>query len=85
MGSGIGGSTAEAELAALASWPHPAPAITGAERADRMRRAQALMAELGADALIIGAGAANSASAVDPPMPLLISTSSALASLYVGP
>jgi Xaa-Pro dipeptidase len=56
MGSGIGGSTAEAELAALAPWPNPAPAITAAERAERARHAQALMAELGADALLIGAG-----------------------------
>jgi Xaa-Pro dipeptidase len=56
MGSGIGGSAAEAELAALAPWPTPAPAISAAERADRMRRAQAQMTELGADALIIGAG-----------------------------
>src|SRR5258708_32846126 len=56
MSSGIGGSTAEAELAALSPWPNPAPAITAAERAERARHAQALMAELGADALIIGAG-----------------------------
>ncbi|HEY2356870.1 MAG TPA: Xaa-Pro peptidase family protein [Phenylobacterium sp.] len=56
MGVGIGGSTAEAELAVLAPWPNPAPAITAAERGVRTRRAQALMAEIGADALIIGAG-----------------------------
>ena len=56
MSSGIGGSTAQAELAALAAWPTPAPAITAAERGDRIRRAQALMAELSAEALIIGAG-----------------------------
>lgn len=56
MTSGIGGSTAEAELAALAPWPNPAPAITAAERAQRMARAQALMDEIGADALIVGAG-----------------------------
>ena len=56
MSSGIGGSTAEAELAALAPWPTPAPAITAAEREDRIRKAQSLMGELGADALIIGAG-----------------------------
>ena len=54
---GIGGSTAEAELAALKPWPDPAPAITAAERAQRLARAQALMGETGADALIIGAGA----------------------------
>jgi len=28
MSSGIGGSTAEAELASLGLWPNPAPAIT---------------------------------------------------------
>src|SRR4051794_16619430 len=56
MSSGIGGSTAEAELATLKAWPNPAPAITAAERAQRLARAQALMAELGADALIVGAG-----------------------------
>ena len=52
----IGGSTAEAELAALKPWPHPAPAITTAERATRIARAQALMADISADAIIVGAG-----------------------------
>src|SRR5438445_7647369 len=56
MSNGIGGSTAEAELAALAPWPNPAPAITAAERAQRIARAQALMADIGAEALIVGAG-----------------------------
>ncbi|HEY2751531.1 Xaa-Pro peptidase family protein [Phenylobacterium sp.] len=56
MGAGIGGSTAEAELARLAPWPNPAPAIAAAERATRSRRAKVLMAEIGADAMIIGAG-----------------------------
>jgi len=56
MGSGISGSTAEVELAALAPWPHPAPAITRAERDQRLARAQALMGDLGADAMIVGAG-----------------------------
>ncbi|WP_394762870.1 M24 family metallopeptidase [Phenylobacterium sp.] len=56
MTSGIGGSTLEAELAALRPWPNPAPAITAAERAQRLARAQALMDEIGAEALIIGAG-----------------------------
>ncbi|HXA38416.1 MAG TPA: Xaa-Pro peptidase family protein [Phenylobacterium sp.] len=56
MSSGIGGSTAEAELAALGPWPSPAPAITAAERAKRLARAQTLMAEVGAEALIVGAG-----------------------------
>ncbi|THD59447.1 Xaa-Pro peptidase family protein [Phenylobacterium sp.] len=56
MSSGIGGSTAEAELAALGPWPNPAPAITTAERGQRIARAQALMAGLGAEAMIVGAG-----------------------------
>jgi Xaa-Pro dipeptidase len=56
MSSGIGGSTAEAELAALAPWPDPAPAITADERAQRIARARALMADIGAEALIVGAG-----------------------------
>ncbi|MBS0331234.1 MAG: aminopeptidase P family protein [Proteobacteria bacterium] len=56
MSNGIGGSTAEAELAQLKPWPNPAPAITAAERAERLAKAQRLMAELGAEALIIGAG-----------------------------
>lgn len=57
MSSGIGGSTAQAELEALPAWPDPAPAITAVERAERIARAQALMGEMGADAIIVGAGA----------------------------
>ena len=53
----IGGSTAEAELAGLAPWPNPAPAITRDERLARMAKARALMGEIGADAILIGAGA----------------------------
>jgi Xaa-Pro dipeptidase len=56
MSSGIGGSTAEAELAALGPWTNPAPGIGAEERLARLARAQALMAEIGADALIVGAG-----------------------------
>jgi Xaa-Pro dipeptidase len=56
MSSGIGGSTAEAELASLAPWPNPAPAITGTERMARLAHAQALMGDLDAEALIVGAG-----------------------------
>jgi Xaa-Pro dipeptidase len=56
MAHGIGGSDAAAELAALAPWPDPAPAITAAERAERAARAQMLMAGIGADAIIVGAG-----------------------------
>jgi Xaa-Pro aminopeptidase len=56
MTHGIGGSTAEAELAALKPWSNPAPAITAAERAERLAKAQVLMGEIGADAIIVGAG-----------------------------
>lgn len=52
----IGGATAEAELAALTLWRNPAPAITATERVQRLARAQELMGEIGADAMIIGAG-----------------------------
>lgn len=57
MTHGIGGSTAEAELEELAPWPTPAAPLTQAERLDRLARARVLMDEIGADALIIGAGA----------------------------
>ncbi|MGH6967040.1 MAG: M24 family metallopeptidase [Phenylobacterium sp.] len=53
----IGGSTAEAELAGLAPWPNPAPAISRDERLARMAKARTLMGEIGADAILIGAGA----------------------------
>ena len=56
MTNGIGGSRAQAELAALGPWPDPAPAIAPAERLDRLARAQTLMAGIGAEALVIGAG-----------------------------
>lgn len=57
MGKSIGGSTAEAELAGLKAWPHPAPAISREERESRLAKAQGLMSGLGAEALVIGAGA----------------------------
>jgi len=59
MTSGIGGSTAEAELAALKPWPDPAPAITDDERYARMALAQVKMARMAevVDAMIVGAGA----------------------------
>jgi len=57
MSKGIGGSTAEAELASLGPWPNPAPAITTEERAHRLAKAQAILADLNADAIIVGAGA----------------------------
>lgn len=57
MTSGIGGSTAQAELADLKPWPNPAPAISVQERQARLVRARDLMRQIGAEALIIGAGA----------------------------
>lgn len=57
MSNGIGGSTAQAELAQLKPWPNAAPAISPAERKARLARARELMAQIGAEALIIGAGA----------------------------
>jgi len=57
MTRGIGGSTAERELAELRQWPAPAPPIATAERAGRLAKAQQLMSQIGADALIVGAGA----------------------------
>jgi Xaa-Pro dipeptidase len=56
MGRGIGGSTAESELAGLKPWPNPAPAITRDERLERMTKARGLLADIGADAMIVGAG-----------------------------
>jgi len=53
----IGGSTAERELAELAPWPNPAPPIGRGEREARLAKAQGLMAGVGADAMIVGAGA----------------------------
>jgi len=57
MAGMIGGSTAERELASLSPWTNPAPVITPEERARRMDRARELMAQMGADAILIGAGA----------------------------
>jgi Xaa-Pro dipeptidase len=56
MTHGIGGSTADAELASLSLWSARVPAITAQERQARIDKARALMAEQGIDALIIGAG-----------------------------
>lgn len=53
----IGGSTIETELARLSAWADRAPAITAEERAARMDRALALTDDLGADALLVDAGA----------------------------
>ena len=57
MTSGIGGSTAQTELAELTPWPNPAAAISPQERQTRLARARELMRQIGAQALIIGAGA----------------------------
>ncbi len=57
MAGMIGGSTAERELASLSPLANPAPVITAQERARRMDRARELTAQMGADALLIGAGA----------------------------
>lgn len=57
MTSGIGGSTAQAELGELKPWPNRAPAISPQERQARLARARERMRQIGAEALIIGAGA----------------------------
>ena len=57
MANGIGGSSAEAELAGLGPWADRAPAISPAERQARMDKARALMDGLGVDAILVGAGA----------------------------
>lgn len=53
----IGGSTIAAELADLEPSPAAPPAITRAERVQRIERARCLMLESGAEVLIINAGA----------------------------
>lgn len=53
----IGGSTAAAELAAIRPWAATAPAIDRVERLARIERARALTERMGADALLISAGA----------------------------
>jgi Xaa-Pro dipeptidase len=55
--SGIGGSSAAAQLAQIAPWASPAPVISLGEREARIDKARRLMREAGADALLIGAGA----------------------------
>jgi Xaa-Pro dipeptidase len=57
MTTGIGGSSPAQELAAIRPWANPAPAIAGAERAQRLDKARQLTAQAGAGALLIGAGA----------------------------
>jgi Xaa-Pro dipeptidase len=53
----IGGSTPQAELATMSVWPDAAPAITSEEYLARTRLARSLIEGLGADALIVNAGA----------------------------
>ena len=57
MTKDVGGSTAEVELAALKPPRHRAPPIITAEYDARLEKARGLMATLGADAVLIGAGA----------------------------
>ena len=52
----IGGSTVDAELATLKPWADRAPAITAAERLQRLAKAREGLAALGADALLVNAG-----------------------------
>ncbi|KTF70057.1 M24 family metallopeptidase [Sphingomonas sp. HT-1] len=52
----IGGSNAAAELAALVPWGDRAPAITEAERLDRIARVRARLETMGAQALLVNAG-----------------------------
>jgi Xaa-Pro dipeptidase len=55
--NGIGGSSAQKELAAITPWAAIAPPIAVAEREARIAKARDRMGEQGADALLIGAGA----------------------------
>jgi Xaa-Pro dipeptidase len=57
MTKDVGGSTAEVELAALKPPARRAAAIDAAEYEARLEKARRLMAALGADALLVGAGA----------------------------
>lgn len=57
MTSGIGGSTIEMELAGLGPWADIAPTITPAEREARLEKARRLMVAMGAEAILVGAGA----------------------------
>ncbi|MGR4866487.1 M24 family metallopeptidase [Caulobacter sp. LARHSG274] len=57
MTLGVGGSTMDQQLAGLSPRPGRPPPITVAEYAARLERARVLTAALGADALLVGAGA----------------------------
>ncbi|KQR87964.1 M24 family metallopeptidase [Sphingomonas sp. Leaf343] len=52
----VGGSTIAAELAALSPWAEQAPRIAVEERRARIARAEAALATIGADALLVTAG-----------------------------
>jgi Xaa-Pro dipeptidase len=56
MTKDVGGSTIETELAGLAPWATPAPAIGQDERAVRIELLRRLMAKSNIDAVLIGAG-----------------------------
>lgn len=56
MTKGIGGSTAQEELAGLRPWTERAPAVTREERLARLEQARRLTLDAGADALLVGAG-----------------------------
>jgi len=53
----IGGSSAARELENLNRWPAPAPLITREEHLGRIAKAQRLLPAIGADAVMVGAGA----------------------------
>ena len=53
----IGSSTAAVELERLTAWAEPAPGITIDERLTRLNKARRLTRDMGADAVLIGAGA----------------------------
>ncbi|SFG35802.1 Xaa-Pro dipeptidase [Novosphingobium sp. CF614] len=53
----IGGSDYHTELACLSPWPDPAAPIGGDERLARLGRARALTEAMGADSLLVNAGA----------------------------
>lgn len=57
MTLGVGGSTMDLQLAGLSPRPGRPPAIAVAEYEARLERARGLAAALGADALLVGAGA----------------------------
>lgn len=52
----IGGSSADAELASIRPWQDAAAVIDMVERVRRIERARRLTRDLGADALLVGAG-----------------------------